>query len=194
MRFQSKNSEFHLSREDVARLIRNASTRRDRLMVSLFAFTAIRRAELRLLETPDLYPERNAVLVRHGKGGKQRLVYIPARLTAELKTYCQQLQGTFLFPGRWGGPMSLRNINYILKRAGELAGIQHPNPRYRAIGPHLLRHTFARNWKSAGGSLESLQKILGHSSLRTTLDVYGTESELETAANYRCLLEALVGD
>ncbi|HEX8897059.1 MAG TPA: tyrosine-type recombinase/integrase, partial [Chthoniobacterales bacterium] len=93
--------------------------------------------------------------------------------------------GAFVFPGRNGGPMSLRNINYILTRVGQHAGVATPNPRYVGIGPHLLRHSFARNWKRSGGSIESLQKMLGHASAKTTLDCYGTEDLREVEANYR---------
>lgn len=88
--------------------------------------------------------------------------------------------------------MSLRNVNYILARVGKEAGVASPNPRYPNIGAHLLRHSFARNWKRAGGSLESLQKILGHASLKTTLDVYGTESQEDTEENYRSLEAKIV--
>ena len=68
---------------------------------------------------------------------------------------------------------------------GQRADIIHPNPRYRHISPHLLRHSFARNWKRSGGSLESLKRLLGHSSRRTTMDLYGIESQEETEQNYR---------
>ena len=139
------------------------------------------------MQVGDIDFDRRRVLVRNGKGRKQRLVYLPSSLVGELRRYCRELGEGFLFPGRDHGPMSLRNINYILKRVGETAGVRNPNPRYRSVSPHLLRHSFARNWKRAGGSLESLQKILGHSSLKTTLDIYGTESQAETEANYRSM-------
>jgi site-specific recombinase XerD len=88
--------------------------------------------------------------------------------------------------------MSLRNINYILTRVGREAGVCTPNPRYVGVGPHLIRHSFARNWKRSGGSIESLQKILGHASVKTTLDCYGTEDQREVEANYRQRHSALV--
>jgi integrase len=160
--------------------------------VGLFALTAMRRAELRLLQRGDIELSVRRIIVRHGKGGKQRIVYIPRRLSDELREFLGNDRCQYIFPGRAGGPMSLRNLNYILQRVGLLAGIPNPNPRYNAISPHLLRHSFARNWKRAGGSFESLQRILGHSSLKTTLDVYGTESQIDTELNYRALEQSLV--
>ncbi len=191
MLHQTRNSEFHLPPADLNQLIENAGSLRDRLIIEIFVYTAIRRAELRLLRRADIDFSGRRLLVRQGKGGKQRIVYLPNRLLAGLRRYFEQEDHDYLFPGRQGGPMSLRNVNYIVARIGRKAGIRTPNPRYREIGPHLLRHSFARNWKRAGGSLESLQKILGHSSLKTTLDVYGTESQFETEENYRQLIGKL---
>jgi integrase len=62
--------------------------------------------------------------------------------------------------------------------------VSNPNPRYRYVTCHLLRHSFARQWKAKNGSIESLSKILGHASPATTLTVYGTESLTEVRRNY----------
>jgi len=188
VRHQARNSEFSLTPDELHRLIQHAKNQRDRVMLQLFVYTGIRRAELQMLRKQDLDAQRRRLLVRHGKGGKQRILFLPDLLSVELREYALELRGSFLFPGRNGGPMSLRNINYIVGSAGGRAGISTPNPRYRNVGPHLLRHSFARNWKRAGGSLESLQKILGHSSLKTTLDTYGTESQDETEENYHAVV------
>ena len=188
---QIKNSEFHLKPGDLRRLVEAATTLRDRLIVELFVYTGLRRAELQKIQVHDIDFARSRIVIRHGKGGKQRIVYLPSLLVEELRLYCEGRSGGYLFGGQKGGAMSLRNINYIVSRSARSAGVGTPNPRYRDVGPHLLRHSFARNWKRAGGSLESLQKILGHSSLKTTLDVYGCESQCETEENYRALVECL---
>lgn len=188
MRYQSKNSEFHLRPPDLHKLIAAATSLRDRMVIALFVYTGLRRAELQKIRITDLDFDRRRLLIRKGKGGKQRLLYLPDHLARSLEEYCSGHREEFLFPGPKGGVMTLRNINYIVSRVSRAAGVQTPNPRYRHVGPHLLRHSFARNWKRAGGSLESLQKILGHSSLKTTLDVYGTESVTDTEENYRSLI------
>lgn len=190
MRHQGKNSEFALWPAEIRRLLRGARSERDRLMVEVIAYTGIRRAEVRLLEGSDIDVERRRVLINHGKGGKCRIVYLPEGTIRRLKRASQNER--FVFPGRDGRPMSLRNVNHILRRVGDQAGVGTPNPRYRGVGPHLLRHSFARNWKRAGGSLETLQKLLGHSSLKTTLDEYGTESQFDAEENYRRLIPRLM--
>ena len=155
-------------------------------------FDRMRRAELRLLRSADIDIVGERVVIRRGKGGKQRIVFLPRRLAEALVAFASQHGGEFVFPGRSGDAMSLRNINYILRRVGREAEVRTPNPRYVAIGPHLLRHSFARNWKRNGGSIESLQKLLGHASVKTTLDCYGTEDQREVEANYRRLERELV--
>lgn len=190
--YQVRNSEYHLTPGDLARLIQGAREERDRLIVQVFAYTGIRRAELRSLRPADIDTAGERLLVRHGKGGKQRVVFVPQVLAQKVAEFAQQHGGEFVFLGRNGAPMSLRNINYILTRVGTQASVRTPNPRYVAVGPHLLRHSFARNWKRSGGSIESLQKLLGHASVKTTLDCYGTEDQREVEANYRRLERELV--
>lgn len=192
MRYQLRNSEFHLTPSELRSLIENSPSPRDRLLVSLFVYTGIRRAELQQLRQDDLDELRRRLVVRYGKGGKQRLLYLPAALVEELARHAATQQSRFLFPGRSRGLMSLRNINYLVSNAATTAGVRNPNPRYKNVSPHLIRHSFARNWKRAGGSLESLQKILGHASLKTTLDIYGTEDQQETEQNYHAVVSRLV--
>lgn len=192
MRYQLRNSEFHLTPQELRSLIDSCAGTRDRLLVSLFVYTGIRRAELQQLRREDLEESRCRLVVRYGKGGKQRLLYLPGTLAQELACHATTHRFRFLFPGRYGAPMSLRNINYIVSKAAIAAEVRNPNPRYQNVSPHLIRHSFARNWKRAGGSLESLQKILGHASLKTTLDIYGTEGQQETEQNYHAMVRRLV--
>lgn len=194
MKHQVRNSEFSLSPGELRRLVDGAQDGRDRLVVQIFVYTGVRRAELRQIRWADVDFRRQRLLIYQGKGGKQRIVYLPDVVVEELEAYRNAVHSAseFVFPGRNGGPLSLRAVNYLVERVARSAGVATPNPRYKNVGPHLLRHSFARNWKRAGGSLESLQKMLGHSSLKTTLDVYGTESQDETEENYRGLVQMLV--
>ena len=192
MKYQAKNSEFHLTPSELRRLVAATENSRDLLVLELFIYTGIRRAELRQIQVEDLDLSRRRLLIRHGKGGKERIVYLPDGLVKSLKSFCARRTAGPLFQGRNGGPLSERAINYIVSRVAEAAGLQTPNPRYRNIGPHLLRHSFARNWKVAGGSLETLRRILGHASLKTTLDLYGTESQADAEQNYRSMVRRLI--
>lgn len=192
MKQQYKNSEFYLKPQQIKKLIDAANKSRNKIIIKLFAYTAIRRAELCNIEVEDVDTETRRILIRNGKGGKQRIVFYPKNMNEELVEYLGNLKTSALFPGRNRKTLSLRTINNIVASTGYLARIANPNPKYTNITPHLLRHSLARNWKSSGGSLESLQKILGHTSLKTTLDVYGTESMIDTEKNYNDLSDRLV--
>ena len=72
--------------------------------------------------------------------------------------------------------MSTVSINNVVKQAGARAKLVNPNPRLNNINPHLLRHSFARNWLARGKRKEILRMILGHESIKTTMDVYGEPS------------------
>jgi integrase len=192
MKYQAKNSEFHLSPSELRKLVAATDNPRDLLILELFIYTGIRRAELRQIRVEDLDLGRRRLLIRHGKGNKERIVYLTDGLVKSLKVFSAGRTGGPLFKGRNGGPLSERAINYVVSRVAEAAGLQTPNPRYRNVGPHLLRHSFARNWKVAGGSLETLRRILGHASLKTTLDLYGTESQADAEQNYRAVIGRLM--
>lgn len=57
-----------------------------------------------------------------------------------------------------------------------MAHLKNPIPELKNINPHILRHSCARILKDRGLSLEVIQKVLGHLSYRTTMDLYGTKS------------------
>lgn len=187
----NRPSEFHLRPQAIRKLIESATSPRDRLVIAIFAFTGMRRAELRSLKVEDIDFKEHRITIRHGKGGKTRIVFFPQdEESVFLMQIATRRQG-YLFPGR-SGCITLRTINNIVARIGRAADIQNPNPRYKNINPHLFRHSVARNWKRTNSSLESLQKILGHASIKTTLDLYGTESMDETAENYHKMVDRLV--
>ena len=54
--------------------------------------------------------------------------------------------------------------------------MSHPNPEKRRLNPHLFRHSFVRNAIARGANIDKIQQILGHASIRTTIDVYGKPS------------------
>ena len=74
------------------------------------------------------------------------------------------------------GHISTTEINRIVAKAGHRAQLENPVPELKNINPHILRHSCARILKDRGLSLEVVQKVLGHLSYKTTMDLYGTKS------------------
>lgn len=183
-RSQHPNGEFCLTQAQLRRLVLAGRTPRDRTMIQLFCETGMRRAEVAALRIEDCRLADRVLVVRHGKGNKMRLV----PLTLSMVTAVSALTGPSVqgpvFASSNGGHISLRQVNRIVADAGYHADILNPNPKYDHVTCHLLRHSFARHWKAKGGSIESLSKILGHSSPAITLTVYGRESLTDVRRNY----------
>ncbi len=171
-----KDAEYHLGRSDLEKLINASEQDRDRALITLFVETGIRRFEAAKLVTEDLDVKQGILIVRNGKGRKLRMLPLSKRLLERLKTLCAPNPVAPLFRTAKGGFLSTRQINRIVAASGARAGIRNPNPRQKNVTCHLLRHSFARHWKEVGGSIETLAKILGHASVKTTWDLYGTQS------------------
>lgn len=181
---QLTNAEFSLTPNQVHRLIDSASPSRDQTIVRLLAETGIRRHEAVNLRVSDINFPLRLLTINNGKGGKQRMIPMTRQLVSDIGALLLMAKSEFVFQSRQSQSLSLRQLNRIVAEAGIKAGISNPNPRCRNITCHLLRHTFSRLWKSSNGSIESLSKILGHSSVKTTWDLYGTESLLDVQRNY----------
>lgn len=144
---------------------------RKSVIMRIFAFTAIRRAELCALRWSDWLGD--VLLVRHGKGGKARELAItdPSGRTQE---FIERLRG--LQP--WESPLMFRamrrdkmmdpaRVNEVVKQAMEIArarGVEMPN-----VSPHVLRKEWTTIAFQHGADIEKdLQPQLGHSDARTT--------------------------
>jgi len=184
MHHQLKNSEFHLKPGQIQRIIERAGNLRDACIIKMFAQTGIRRAELAALEIPDIDFRQQLIHIRNGKGGKARIVPVVKDLLLDLHKLFSRRRSGAVFLSKRVGHLTLRQVNWIVAQAGERARVRNPNPKYKGLNTHLFRHTFARIWKIRRGSIETLSKILGHSSVKTTLDVYGTEGLSDIQKNY----------
>lgn len=184
VRTQLPNGAYSLTAGEVRRLIRAQVNIRDRALVRLLAETGLRRSEAAGLESGDIDFEHKVIVVREGKGRKMRIVPMTLELAKELSQLKGPNANGYLFTSRQARGLSQRQINRIMAQAGKRAGIRSPNPRHQQITCHLLRHTFARLWKTSGGGIESLSAILGHASVKTTWDTYGRESLGDIQHNY----------
>ncbi len=92
-----------------------------------------------------------------GKGGKERLVALPQKVTAALQRLTPS--PTYIFGEK---PLSPRAAYDIVRKAGAAAGLVKP------LHPHALRHSYATHLLTSGADLRVLQELLGHTSLAAT--------------------------
>lgn len=176
MKVVNRRSEFALSKAEVQRLYNAPPNFRDRVIVKLLYFCGLRRSELIYLNIEDVDFNKKRLVIRHGKGDKVRTIpFIDLDVISDLKHLIGgKRSGAVFLSSLSGDRLSLRQVNWVVEQAGKRAGLRHPNPLMGVINPHLLRHSIARHLKSAGYSAEWIQKFLGHASIKTTMDSYGT--------------------
>lgn len=153
-----------LGPEEVLRFIEAAPVGRDRVLLQTVYACGLRISELLGLNVSDIDSARMVVVIRQGKGRKDRLVPLSLRLLEVLRAYWRvHRPTTWLFPGqRPEQPLTASNLQRLCQRlVAQLSFTKH-------VTPHTLRHSFATHMLEAGVDLRALQAILGHSSLQTT--------------------------
>lgn len=142
---------------------------RDRAMLELAYGAGLRVSELCGLEMESLLTRERLVRVT-GKGNKQRVVPYGRAAADALARYIDVARGK-LSRGRFvphvflnyrGGPISRVGFFKKLREYAASAGIP------RAVGPHVLRHSFATHLLEGGADLRLVQELLGHSDISTT--------------------------
>ena len=157
---------------DVRRLIEADSGEgpaplRDRAIVETLYSSGLRVSELVGLNWRDVDDDVGMVLVRSGKGNKDRMVPIGEPALDALKAWRRampkgwELDGPVITNLR-GGRLTTRAVEGIVARRIVQAGLGS------SITPHGLRHCFATHMLNAGADLRSIQEMLGHASLATT--------------------------
>ena len=153
-----------LSREEVMELLACITNRKHRMVLTTMYATGMRVAEATALSVRDVDSQRMSILVARGKGNKQRLVPLSHTLLLELRLWWRAHRNPhWMFPGsRPDRPLHHSTIQRSWKGAVRHVGLKKP------ACTHSLRHTFATELLEGGIDLLTIQKILGHTSVRTT--------------------------
>ena len=134
------------------------------LLMTTYA-AGLRVSEVCQLRIPDLLSDRQQIRVVQGKGQKDRYTVFSPRLQEELRRYWRLYRPqNWLFPSKVypDRHMTKEGVERAFAAAVEKAGLPDRG------GPHSLRHSFATHLLEAGVDPLTLQRLLGHSSLRTT--------------------------
>jgi integrase/recombinase XerD len=141
---------------------RRPTARRDKAIVLTLLDTGLRASELCNLLRKDVDLNNGSVVVRKGKGGVGRVVYLGRRARRVLWRYLAEREeddpDEFLFLTQRRRPLTPNQLLQRVKRLGGRAGVE-------GVHPHRFRHTFAIQYLRNGGDVFTLQRLLGHSSL-----------------------------
>lgn len=154
-----------LSKQECKELFKAPRTLKHRFLLA-FAYSAgLRMNELRMLKINDVDLDRNQIHVRQGKGKKDRYVILSSFIATKFHFYLQQLKpAIYLFEGLTPAqPMGERSIQYVINEALQKTEIK------KSVSMHTLRHSFATHLLEDGIDIHSIQHLLGHSDIRTTI-------------------------
>jgi integrase/recombinase XerD len=140
-------------------------------MMKMFYSTGIRLNELRTLTVDSVDFERQTILIRGGKGRRDRYVAISTTMHYQLVTYLNNYQPIhYLFETVNGQIYSDTGIWYILRNVKMKLNIR------KKINIHSFRHTYATHMLEQGGNILVLQRLLGHVHLNATLIYLHTQN------------------
>jgi site-specific recombinase XerD len=156
-----------LSREEVGRIIGMTTTVRDRVLLMAAYAGGLRVSEAVALRPADIDVERGLIRIEQGKGNKDRYSVLGERLVRELERYYV----VYGRPEHWVFPqrsdrsrhLEVSSAQKIYTTAKRRAGIE------KTGGVHALRHAFATHSLEAGVDLPTLARMLGHTSVKTTM-------------------------
>lgn len=161
---QEKRLPEVLSKEEMGRIIRFTRNLKHRTIIMLAYATGLRLSEIIHLKPSDIDSKRMQINVRQAKGHKDRNVMLSELLLEQLRVYWRAYKPCiYLFEGdREGLPISERTLGKFFKQTVKQAGIN------RHVTFHTLRHSFATHLVEDGVEIVVIQRLLGHSNLRTT--------------------------
>ena len=170
-----------LTRAQAQQLFTNISNEMDRALFLLMLRCGLRVSEVARLKVSDVDWEQGALLVRQGKGRKDRRVYLSSDALASLKACLvrrpTKVPGNHLFwnQKRQAQPLSIKAIQKKMERYAKEGGVK--------ASCHSLRHTFASNLLEEGAEIVSIKEFLGHSSV-TSSERYARLSNQKVKQTY----------
>ena len=175
-----------LSAEELERLFTGVDNPKHRVMLMTTYAGGLRVSELVRLKVTDIHSERMMIRVDQGKGNKDRYTILSERLLKELRIYWSMYR-----PPLWlflsknpNKPMPIGTTQKIYYKAKAKANIK------RGKGIHTLRHCFATHMLEDGVDVRTIQMLMGHKSILTTM-VYlqVTRKKLDSTKSPLDLLE-----
>ncbi|WP_321283847.1 tyrosine-type recombinase/integrase [uncultured Vibrio sp.] len=153
--------------EDIALLLREIISTRDRALILLLLRTGMRIGELLQVKMTDIIlPEKKILLFLGEKNFQGRVVYFNVDAFHALQQWIavRDVTQDYLFYSKGREQISYVACWMVMKKALERAGLDH-----KGYSLHSLRHTFATDMLNAGMRLEVLQQLLGHKSIDITM-------------------------
>jgi len=152
-----------LSELEVTRILNSVINLKHKVILMTIYSSGIRLNELLSLQVQDIDFDRNLIVVKMGKGNKDRQSVLSQSLKCILLQYLKKYQPSkYVFEGQKGGRYSASSVQSIMKKAVKNSGIK----KHATV--HTLRHSFATHLLENGTDIRFIQELLGHKRLETT--------------------------
>lgn len=152
-----------LSREEINKIIDNVGNLKHRLIIALAYGAGLRVSEVVRLKVFDVDLSELTLVVRQGKGKKDRLTILSKNIKADLeKILVGKKNNDYVFESERGGGLTEMSAQKVFYTALKKAGIKKP------ASFHSLRHSFATHLLENGVDVRYVQELLGHANIRTT--------------------------
>lgn len=161
---REKKLPIVLSTEQVQQIFSVTTNIKHRTLLMLTYSAGLRLGEATQVKVKHITKCRKRIFIQQGKGGKDRYSILSDKMLEQLELYQKQYRPyNWLFSGaQINQPISNRTLQKIYAQAKRKAKILEPG------GVHQLRHCFATHLLEAGMSIFNLQKLMGHTSIKTT--------------------------
>lgn len=162
---QTRRLPVVLSRQELKQLFDSVDNLKHRTIFITAYAAGLRLSEVAHLRVNDIDSDRMQIRVQQGKGKKDRYTLLSERLLQRLREYWRIYRPKqWLFPGQSGvKPISITCIQRVFKEARNKTSISKP------ITMHTLRHSFATHLLEQGVDIYTIQKLLGHKYLQSTV-------------------------
>ena len=162
---KTKKLPVILNSKELKLLFASAKSLKHRMILKIAYSGGLRRNEICRLKIVDIDTKNHLIRIENSKGNKDRYTLLAKSLVAELREYYKRYKPVkYLFNGRIKGfQYSEEGLRWTFNQALLKSGIQ------KDVSLHSLRHAFASHLLAMGTSLFTIQKLLGHDDIRTTM-------------------------
>lgn len=165
--YAKKNSKLPivLSVDEIQRMFNVCENKKHKVILALLYSCSLRVSELLNLKWKDIDRSRMIINIIQAKGKKDRQVPLNDKLIILLERYWKQYKPvTYVLNGQNDAAQySERSVNEVVKQLAAKAGIEN-----KRVYTHLMRHTSATHMVENGTDINLIQKLLGHSNVKTT--------------------------
>jgi integrase/recombinase XerD len=162
---KTKKLPVILNSKELKLLFASAKSIKHRMVLKIAYSGGLRRNEISRLKLVDIDTKNNLIRIENSKGNKDRYTLLAKSLIPELRAYYRSYKPEkYLFNGRIKGfPYSEEGLRWTFGQALISSGL------HKDVSLHSLRHAFASHLLAMGTDLFTIQKLMGHDDIRTTM-------------------------